>query len=198
MAAVIHELWIQGDNNLLIMPGTIPLLSANVRNEILKYLPEQWPAVVDLDIDGENSNTKDIDAKYTNLGKYQASRKVGRAIFLGSAPSVHQATARGIEEVHIRLASIQPGDNFAAYSDALRRMSSQLTYLYNEDTRYWYDTRPSINRTASELADSFENHKIISEVEDRVQSLSAHIDCLKVYIVYQLHRVMYQMIKTQE
>ena len=32
MAAVIHELWIQGDNNILIMPGTIPLLSPPVRN----------------------------------------------------------------------------------------------------------------------------------------------------------------------
>jgi uncharacterized protein len=174
MAAVIHELWIQGDNNLLIMPGTFPLISPNVRNEILKYLPEQWPAVVDLDIDGENSNTKAIDKQFTNLGKYQASRKVGRSIFLGSAPSVHQATARGTEEVNIRLASIQPGDNFAAFSDALRRMSSQLTYLYNEDTRYWYDTRPSINRTASERAVGFEIHKIISEVEIRVRSFSTH------------------------
>jgi hypothetical protein len=174
MAAVIHELWIQGDNNLLVMPGTIPLISPNVRNEILKYLPEQWPAVVDVDIDGENSNTKAIDKQFTNLGKYQASRKVGRSIFLGSAPSVHQQTARGVEEVNIRLASIQPGDNFAAFSDALRRMSSQLTYLYNEDTRYWYDTTPSINRTASERAAGFENHKIISEVENRVRSLSTH------------------------
>jgi len=174
MAAVIHELWIQGDNNLFIMPGTIPLISPNVRNEILKYLPEQWPAVVDLDIDGENSNTKAIDSQFSNLGKYQASRKVGRAIFLGSAPSVHQATARGTEEVNIRLASLQPGDNFAAFSDALRRMSSQLTYLYNEDTRYWYDTRPSINRTASERAVGFENHKIVSEIENRIRSLSTH------------------------
>ena len=174
MAAVIHELWIQGDNNILIMPGTIPLLSPPVRNEILKYLPEQWPAVVDIDIDGENSNTKAIDSKFANLGKYQASRKVARSIFLGSAPSVHQATARGVEEVHIRLASIQPGDNFAAFSDALRRMASQLTYLYNEDTRFWYDTRPSINREASDRASGFENHKIITEVEQRIRGLSTH------------------------
>ncbi len=172
MAAVIHDLWIQGDNNLLIMPGTIPLSSPSVKSEILKYLPEQWPAVVDLDIDGENSNTKAIDSQFSNLGKYQATRKVARSIFFGSAPSVQQQTTRGIEEVHIRLASIQPKDNFAAFSDALRRMASQLTYLYNEDTRFWYDTRPSINRTALERASGFENHKIASEVESRIHGLS--------------------------
>ena len=174
MAAVIHELWIQGDNNLLILPGTIPLQSASIRNEMLKYLPDQWSAVVDMDIDGESSNTKAIDSEYANLGKYQASRKVARSIFIGSAPSVHKENTRGIEEVNVRLGSIQPGDNFAAFSDALRRMAGQLTYLYNEDTRYWYDTRPSINREAAERASGFEPHKISNEAEQRVRDLSTH------------------------
>ena len=174
MASVIHELWAHGDNNLLIMPGNMPLYSDSVKSEMLKYLPEQWPAVVDKDIDGENSLTKGIDSQYSNLGKYQASRKVARAIFIGSAPSVQQQNVRGIEEKFIRLASIQPGENFAAFSDALRRMSSQLTYLYNEDTRYWYDTRPSINRTASDRAAGFELHQINKEVEERIRNLSSH------------------------
>ena len=50
-------------------------------------------------------------------------------------------------------------------------MSSQLTYLYNEDTRYWYDTRASINRTVSDRANAFENNKIISEIEKRIEAL---------------------------
>ena len=39
MAAVIHELWARGDQSLLILPGTLPLDAASVRNELLRYLP---------------------------------------------------------------------------------------------------------------------------------------------------------------
>ena len=52
MAAVIHQLWSQGDQSLLIMPGTLPLHTSAVRNELLRYLPDTWTAVFDTDIDG--------------------------------------------------------------------------------------------------------------------------------------------------
>jgi hypothetical protein len=40
---------------LLILPGTLPLDATPVRNELLRYLPDTWTAVFDVDIDGAES-----------------------------------------------------------------------------------------------------------------------------------------------
>ena len=155
MAAVIHELWTSGDQSLMILPGTTPLYANAVRNEILGYLPDTWTAVFDKDIDGVESLPYEIDGEATTLGKYAATRRVARTVFLGSAPSVAAQVVRGIEEIRVRLGCAQPGEPTAVFGDALRRMGSQLTYLYTDGSRYWYDTRPTVNRLARDRAQSF-------------------------------------------
>ena len=57
MATVIHRLWNDNDQSLMIMPGSIPLFAPAVRNELLRYLPDGWSAIVDADIDGQDSET---------------------------------------------------------------------------------------------------------------------------------------------
>lgn len=152
MAAVIHQLWVNNDTALMIMPGNLPLWAASVRNEMTRYLPENWSAILDTDIDGDESRPYAMDKAVPMLGQYSACRRVARAIFVGSAPSVTGSSARGLEEVRIRLAIVQPGEPVAIFNDALRRMSNQLTYLYSEGSRYWYDTRPTVNRMAQDRA----------------------------------------------
>jgi len=179
MAAVIHELWVRGDQSLLIMPGSIPLDAAAVRNELLRYLPETWAGVTDADIDGEESRPFQIDNNVPTLGKHMASRRVARSIFVGSAPSVTEQGVRGVEEVRIRLATVQPGEPIAVFGDALKRMSNQLTYLYTDGSRYWYDTRPTVNRLARDRAQTYSadvvNHEIVTRLRAvrRIKELSA-------------------------
>ncbi len=171
MAAVIHRLWQDNDQSLLIMPGSIPLWAATVRNEMLRYLPENWPAIVDADIDGEDSKPYQIDRSIPTLGQYTASRRVARAIFVGSAPSVAGQAVRGVEEVRIRLATVQPGEQLAVFNDALRRMSNQLTYLYTDGSRYWYDTRPTVNRMAQDRAQNINADLVYQEAIDRLRAV---------------------------
>ena len=172
MAAVIHELWSRNDQSLLIMPGTIPLDAAPVRNEMLRYLPENWPAVVDTDVDGPHSRPAAIDSQVATLGRYAACRRVARSVFVGSAPSVAAQTVRGVEEVRIRLATVQPGETGAVFGDALKRMSNQLTYLYTDGNRYWYDTRPTVNRLASDRAQNIPADLVTQEVIARLKKIS--------------------------
>ena len=73
------------------------------------------------------------------------------------------------EEVRINLATVQPGESPGIFSDALRRMSNQLTYLYNDGTRYWYDTRPTVNRTAQDRAQSMDEYKVLDEAGKRLR-----------------------------
>jgi predicted AAA+ superfamily ATPase len=170
MAAVIHELWQRNDQSLLIMPSSLPLDSRNVRNEMLRYLPESWAAIVDSDVDGEHSKPYQIDQSVSRLAKHSASRRVARTIFVGSAPSVAGQQVRGIEESHIRLAVMQPSEPIDVFSDALRRMVNQLTYLYTNGSRYWYDTRPTVNRIVQDRLQSVSEEQIYEEAIKRLRS----------------------------
>ncbi len=176
MAAVIHRLWQDNDQSLLIMPASIPLWAATVRNEMLRYLPDGWSAIVDADIDGENSKPYQIDKSVPRLGQYTASRRVARAIFVGSAPSVAGQSVRGIEEVRVRLATVQPGEQVEVFNDALRRMSKQLTYLYSDGSRYWYDTRPTVNRLAQDRAQAIPADLVHEEAIRRLKAVKCHRD----------------------
>ena len=56
MAIVIHRLWNDNDNSLLIMPGSIPLFDSDVSGELVKYLEGNYGVIVDSDVDGERSD----------------------------------------------------------------------------------------------------------------------------------------------
>jgi len=171
MASVIHRLWIDGDQSLMIMPGSIPLWNKTVESEITNYLqPRNYSPVVEADIDGTGSKPYQIDQEVKQLGRYTASRRVARAVFLGSAPTVSTQRVRGLEEVRINLATVQPGERAGVFGDALRRMSNQLTYLYNDGTRYWYDTRATVTRTAEDRAQSMDDYKVLAEASKRLRA----------------------------
>ncbi len=176
MAAVIHELWVRGDQSLLIMPGTVPLDATPVRTELLRYLPETWAAVFDRDVDGRESLPAALDGSVPTLGRYAAARRVARTIFIGSAPSVAAQKVRGLEEVRVRLGCAQPGEPTAIFGDALRRLSSQLTYLYTDGSRYWYDTRPTVNRLARDRAQSFSEDEVNQEIIARLRKVPKNHD----------------------
>ncbi len=152
MAQVVGALWRGGDQSPLILPGTIPLDDAPVASELARNLEDSWKPVMDADVDGPASLPAQLDATYQNLGRYGATRKVARAVFLGSAPTVHSAH-RGIEAARVRLGCAAPGEAVATYGDALARLSDRATYLYVDRDRYWYGLSPSVARMARDRAE---------------------------------------------
>ncbi len=156
MAAAIHELWVQGDKSLLILPGSIPVDAQKVRDELTRYLPDGWNTVVDTDVDGDRSEPYRIDKENRRLGQVMAARRVARTIFLGSAPSVRDQRVRGIEDVRIRLGVVQPGESIAVFNDALARLLNRLTHLYSGNRRFWYDLPPNLRRTVEDRASRLE------------------------------------------
>ena len=61
MAAVVHELWSGNDQSPLIMPGSLPLYAPKVRDELTRYLGDQWSIIVDTDVDGTESGPFRVD-----------------------------------------------------------------------------------------------------------------------------------------
>ncbi len=170
MATTIHRLWMQKDASLLIMPGSIPLGLDPVRNEMTRYLPEGWNAIVDGDVDGERSIPYKIDQENSRLGQIQAARRVARAIFLGSAPKVRDQTIRGIDDVRIRLGVVQPEETTATYGDALNRLRDQLTHLYQNQRSYWFDQQPNLRRVVQDRATSMTSDEVAIEIDRRLHA----------------------------
>ncbi len=86
MAAVIHSLWEREDKNVAIMPAHIPIDDATVQSELTRYLDDEWVAVIAKDVDGPHSLPLQLDRDNPTLGKFSATRRVARTIYLGSAP----------------------------------------------------------------------------------------------------------------
>lgn len=150
MATVISVLWQRGDQNLLIMPGTIPMDDARVNSELTKYLDDGWDPVIRADIDGANALPLRLDQDNRNLGRYSATRRAARAVYLASAP--REEARRGIDLKLITLGVAQPGEAPGTFADALRRLSSEATYLYVDGAQYWYSLRANITRLAADRA----------------------------------------------
>jgi predicted AAA+ superfamily ATPase len=152
MAAVIHSLWEKGDRNPLIMPANITIDDPRVQFELTRYLSENWVPVIEKDVDGPNALPLRIDGEVPNLGKFAACRRVARTIYMGSAPKA-TAAHRGIEDRHIKLGCVMPGESPAVFGDALRRLGTAATYLYQDGVRYWYSTQPTVTKLAEDRAE---------------------------------------------
>ncbi len=161
MASVIHRLWEQGDSGLMIMPANIPLENAMVQPELTRYLDDEqpWSPVISTDIDGPNSLPLATDKENPNLGRYSACRRVARTIFMKTAPHSN-ANARGVTDKEIRLGCVQPGETIGTFGDALRRLASSSTHLYEDAPHYWYSLKPNVNRLAKDRASNLEEYAV--------------------------------------
>jgi predicted AAA+ superfamily ATPase len=171
MAAVIHSLWEKGDKNPLIMPANISIDDPRVQFELTRYLSDNWVPVIEKDVDGPNSLPLSIDGEVPNLGKLSACRRVARAIYLGSAP-ITKAAHRGLEDRRVRLGCVLPGESPAIFGDALRRLASKATYLYQDGPRYWYSTQATVTKLAEDRAEQLKRDpdKVVGEIEKRLKS----------------------------
>ena len=152
MATVIHSLWAKGDRNPLIMPANISIDDPTVQFELTRYLSDNWVPVIEKDVDGPNALPLTIDGEVPNLGKFAATRRVARTIYLGSAPTTTAANV-GIEDRRVKLGCVMPGESPAIFGDALRRLSSKATYLYQDGVRFWYSTQPTVTKLADDRAE---------------------------------------------
>ena len=170
MAAVIHQLWENGDSNPLILPSTIPVDAPAVQNELTRYLPDDWRPVIDKDVDGERSLPVKIDREIPSLGRCHAARRVARTVWLGSAPTP-KAAHRGIDRSRVKLGCLTPGERPAVFGDALSRLAASATYLYEDETRFWYDTQPTVAKLARDRAEELrrEPDQVAAELERRLK-----------------------------
>jgi len=172
MATVIHSLWESNDRNPLILPSTIPIDDPRVQSELTRYLSDNWAPIIEREVDGPASLPVKIDREQSGtLGRLQATRRVARTVYLGSAPTVGGAH-QGLEDRRVNLGCVMPEEAPSVFGDALRRMAGAATYLYQDGRRYWYATQPTVTKLAEDRAEQLkrEPDKVAEELEKRLRA----------------------------
>ena len=182
MAKVIARLWKDNNQDLMILPGSLPLADGDVRNEMTYLLPPGWDPVIEGDIDGDRAETTELEAKEPRFGQVNAARRVARTLFLGTAPSsvATKPGIRGLDRGRVLLGCLQPGQTSAVYADALGRLADRLHYLNStgdkaaDATRYWFDTRANLRREMEDRKRRFDDATDVrKKIEEVVKKLFA-------------------------
>jgi len=96
------------------------------------------------------------------------------------------AANRGVEDRKDKLGCVLPGESPAIFGDPLRRMATAATYLYQDGTRYWYSTQPTVTKLAEDQAEQLkrEPDKVADEIKQRlVADLRARGDSPRVHVL---------------
>ena len=185
MAQVIHELWMNGDPSVMIMPGSVAISSPRVEPELLHYLDVSWQSIIAGDVDGMAATPYKIDQAAPNLNRYSATRRIARTIFLGTAPTWQQQN-KGLDDKQINLGVVQPGERPAIFGDALRRLANQAKFMHVDMGRYWYSMSASLNRVAADRAGQLEDALILMRIDEELKKYingiadRGHFDAVQV------------------
>ena len=167
MAAAISRLYARRDSSPLVMPADAPLGDVDVSQQFTRLLDDNWgPALAEIDSDSGKLDAIDAqNAAFREVGG--ASRRLARAIFLGSKPG---RAARGLDRQRVNLAAVRPSEGAATYRDALSRMVGDLYYLYEEGGRFFFHNEENLNRLAADRAREMTN----SQIHDKITELLKH------------------------
>src|ERR1700689_4118884 len=149
----------------------MPFDEPRVQFELTRYLSDNWVPIIEKDVDGPGSLPLRLDGEVPNLGKFAACRRVARTIYLGSAPTATAANL-GIEDRRVKLGCVMPGESPAIFGDALRRLATAATYLYQDGPRYWYSTQPTVTKLAEDRAEQLKRDldKAVRELDKRLRA----------------------------
>jgi hypothetical protein len=109
LALTIEGLWNGNSKDLLIMPSSIPLDDNDVKNELVRFLDNQWEPIISQDVDGPQSTPTRLDIENPNFGRVSACKRVARSLYIGTAPDA-DAVRKGIGDQRVKLACVMPGE----------------------------------------------------------------------------------------
>ena len=69
------------------------------------------------------------------------------------------------------------------FGDALRRLSDEATYLYLDKGRYWFDTKPTITKTAAQRAAQLSrDDDVLPEIVRRLRAMRERGDFAGLHV----------------
>ena len=105
LALTIEGLWSGDSKDLLIMPSSMPIDDNDVKNELVRFLDNQWEPIISQDVDGGQSVPTRLDAENPNFGRVSACKRVARSLYMGTAPGANRER-KGINDQRVKLACV--------------------------------------------------------------------------------------------
>ena len=165
LALTIESLWNGNSKDLLIMPSSIPIDDNDVKNELVRFLDNQWEPIISQDVDGPLSIPTILDRNNPNFGRVSACKRVARSLYMGTAPG-SESQQKGINDKSVKIGCVMPGEPIGVFGDALRHLGDRGKYIQQDGDRYWIDKSPNLNRIAEDYKESYLGKKddLISEI----------------------------------
>lgn len=175
VSSIVHELWASNDTSALILPGNVPLDATTVNTDLTQYLEDQWKPIIDSDIDGTGSTAHQIDLERPNLGQRSVTQRIARTIFIGAAPRI-KSSRKGLDKQYLWLGTAVPGDVLGNFGSAVELLAQRSTYFYEEQGHYWFDTQPSVSKTANDYAERLREdvETVRNEISQRLKTEERH------------------------
>ena len=151
MANAVYALWSNQSRAALITPALLPFYDQKVRTALLEPLDRAYGAILQSEVDGDQSLPARIEAQRPRLLRARAATLAARAVFFATAP--HAGAARGgMTGTELRLACAQPGDQIAIFGEALQELASRSAHLYRDEDRFWFSPQPTLRKLAADRA----------------------------------------------
>lgn len=151
----------------LIMPASLRFADPRLSQEFIKHLGGSWEQAVD-EIDGENSRADGLDQQYARFQHCGdgAAKRVARTIMFGSVPAALAGkTTTGVDEEHIRLGTVQPGEGVSVYNEARNRLAKELYHVHSTNDRYYFHASPNLVKVHQDIVNRITQH----ECDDRIR-----------------------------
>ena len=100
-------------------------------------------------------------------------------------PPSRRLLTRALRDRRIKLGCAIPGESPAVFGDAMRRLGSAATYLYQDGARYWYSTQPTVANLAESRAEEYRRNRdpVDQEIDKRLRAdLSIRGDFNRVHV----------------
>ncbi len=89
---------------------------------------------------------------------------------MGAAPRI-KSTRKGLDKQYLWLGTAVPGDTLGNFGSAVELLAQRSTYFYEEQGHYWFDTQPSVTKTANDYAERLREdvETVWNEITRRLQ-----------------------------
>lgn len=169
LALVLRRLWNQRPGSAyLIQPHHIDLADRYIKAEVVRLLDSAFETITTGDI---LNRAREIDRELG--GDYQREELSKGAATCALLYSISPGRELlGLTEEELRVALLRPNINPAQVSEVLGRLRNQLWYLRCRDQRYFFMSKPNLNKVILDYEQGIAEEKVDEKITESLRAIS--------------------------
>jgi hypothetical protein len=167
LALVVGKLYNSDHGAWLIQPSHVSLAPGPIRDELVKYVGQDYDAVLSDDAAGPNATAPRLDRQAGgDYHRYHLCEGLAASIFLETFTG-REGGDPGATQAVLNLCAYEPDTGPADIAEALSKLERQLYYLGVREGRHRFSTQPNLNKILVERETSVDARKSIPDQVER-------------------------------